>query len=844
MKKAYLLLSSIVFSCGVNTSLAQVNVSNPSITYPDLTSAFAAINVGTHTGDIIVDITASIVEPSGAMATLNPSGVFGSSYTSVTIQPTAANIVVEGDGTAVINLRGADNVIIDGDWLGGGGSQDLTIRNNSIGGGNAAIWLSSTAIGGNNGALANRIANCIFEGVDSDETSYGIISGGSGTLGTSPTAQNNNNRYINNIVRKCRIGIAAIGGTSADIGLQIDGNTVGSLAAGEGLGTRGISVVNVDGALITNNIVRGLSADVAQAVTGIDASQSIFNTTIAGNRVHDITNTDATGFGAVGIYVNSLIGGVSNISIYNNEIHSIASQGHPAAPFAEDNGNYGIAILQEDGYDLYHNTVYLSVPPVTGDGGAAALYLGAAVASPVNLVNNVLINNTTGGVNYSVFCGTASALGSSDVDYNLYYSTGDLGYLGAVTATFADWKTVSGEDKGSVVGLPVMLVVGDGVEPDITDANCWLINGRGLGMASFGLDIDGATRSNTPGFPNDMGAREFTPAAGTLPPVATADAAPSAGGLTTYSVGQRKVARIQWGLGGTVPTTVDVQYYSGIDPALAPLNYPYNNRIHSYYEINETGGTGYTYQVELYFTDAENRAIPDGSLNIVKDTTGAGDWGNKGGSVTSDADGKYVNFSSVLSADGLFTIGNVPLGLDLLTFTAKNNNNVNDLVWSTAAEKNMTNFDVERSANGVDFTAIGSVKCNNNPITNNYKFRDVVPQAGYNYYRLKMNEKDGKATYSNIVAVKNGAVTNVDITSVYPNPASSKISVALNSLVAGERGVQVTDITGKVILSQASSLQEGTNEVSFDVSNLPSGMYLIKASLSDGTVSIQKFVKQ
>ncbi|GEM_PF-3212365 len=844
MKKAYLLLSSIVLSCGV--SLAQVNVSTggPVTTYPNLTDAFFAINTGVHTGDIIIDITASIVEPAGAMATLNPSGVFGSSYTSVTIQPTAANITVEGDGTAVINLRGADNVTIDGDWLGGGGSQDLTIRNTSIGGGNAAIWLSSTAIGGNNGAEGNLFTNCIFEGVDSDETSYGIITGGSGTLGTAPTAQNSNNRFNRNIVRKCRVGIAVIGGTSADAGLQIGNNIVGSLTAGEGLGTRGISVVNVDGAQITNNTVMGVSADVAQAVTGIDLGQSIFNTTISGNRIHDISNLETvTGFGAVGIYVNSAIGGASNVKIYNNEIHTISSQGHPALPFTEDNGTYGIALLQADGYDLYHNTVYLSVAPVSGDGGAAALYIGAAVNfNGVNLSNNVLINNTTGGVNYSVYSALAPVL--DVVDYNLYYSTGDLGYLGTITSTFADWKTVSTDDKGSVVGLPVMLVVGDGVEVDINDANSWLINGRALAMANYGLDINNVVRNTTPGFPNDMGSREFTPAAGVLPPIATADAAPAPSTVTTYSVGQRKIARITWGAGGSVPTTVDLQYYSGIDPATLVPPYPYNSRIHSYYDIQETGGAGYTAQVEFYFTDAENRAIPDGSLRIVKDTTGTGQWGEKGGSVTADVDGKYINQSTVISNLGLFTLGSVPLGLELLTFTAKNNNNINDLAWATASEKNMTHFDVERSDNGVDFAAIGSVKCNNKAMANNYKFSDLQPKTGYNYYRLKMNEKDGSSTYSNIVAVKNGAVTNIDITSVYPNPASSMISVALNSVVAGEVSVQITDITGKIMLSQINALNEGTNEVSFNVSELASGIYMIKASLSDGTVSVQKFVKQ
>jgi hypothetical protein len=839
----------MVLSSVATISSAQVMV-NGSTPYTDLASAFAAINAGTHTGAITIDISASTVEP--GVARLNRGDASPANFTSVDIHVTAANVVVEGSATAVIELRGADAVTIDGHWAGSANpnSRDLTIRNTSTGYNNVCVWITSSTSGGANGANNNLITNCKIEGVSYEETSYGIVTGGSGvTVGATAGFPNNNNRIINNTITKVNTGIAIAGNTGADLNGRITGNTIGTLNFSDAVGPHGISVANVNGMHISNNVILGLTTNVSTLMTGIDlGGNAIVNTEINNNRIHDLENPDETnGFGVAGIYFAPAIVGNNN-KIWNNEIHSLHSYGRDISlPFTGDNGVYGIALLTGEGYNVFHNTVYMNIAHTdfVGGGTSAALYIGAGVdlggTAPVTLMNNILSNTITGpGDQYSVYSEIGAVFDT--IDYNLYNAPAALSYMGAVATTLADWKTLSLQDNGSVSGNIAFTLIADAILVDITSSSSWLANGRAMRLGSFyQADINSTNRSILNGHPNDMGSAEFTPSV--APPIAVASGAPVAGGITTYSVGNRKVAEIEWDNTGTVPTTVDLQYYSGVD---APLYLVTDDKINSYYAIAQTGGTGFGARVKFYYTYAENDDLPDALLQVVKDTTGAGAWSNFGGAAAQDPDGsRYVGFNSnFMETFGNFTLGNHPVSLEFMAFSGKNIGEANQLNWSTASEDHMDNFDVLRSEDGINFRMIGNVKARNEAISNEYIFRDDKPVTGFNYYKLRINALNGGYQYSKVVAVKYGSTTNIDITSLYPNPAMNTITVGLNSLAEDMVNIQVTDIAGKTMISQKNSVVAGSNEVKLDVSGLAAGIYMIKAILADGTVSVQKFVKQ
>lgn len=81
--------------------------------YPTLAAAFAAINAGTHTGAVVVEVVGDTSEI--AVAQLNASGAGGASYTSVLLRPAGgATRTISSAQDRTLLLDGADQVTIDG----------------------------------------------------------------------------------------------------------------------------------------------------------------------------------------------------------------------------------------------------------------------------------------------------------------------------------------------------------------------------------------------------------------------------------------------------------------------------------------------------------------------------------------------------------------------------------------------------------------------------------------------------------------------------------------------------------------------------------------------------------
>lgn len=74
----------------------------------------------------------------------------------------------------------------------------------------------------------------------------------------------------------------------------------------------------------------------------------------------------------------------------------------------------------------------------------------------------------------------------------------------------------------------------------------------------------------------------------------------------------------------------------------------------------------------------------------------------------------------------------------------------------------------------------------------------------------------------------------------YPNPANDNVTVALNA--EGAAHLTVTDVTGKVAMSNAITLSNGTASV--NVANLASGVYTFNVTLETGEVSTFNVVKK
>lgn len=180
------------------------------------------------------------------------------------------------------------------------------------------------------------------------------------------------------------------------------------------------------------------------------------------------------------------------------------------------------------------------------------------------------------------------------------------------------------------------------------------------------------------------------------------------------------------------------------------------------------------------------------------------------------------------------------LPVELLAFEARALETQNLLTWVTASETNNAGFEVERSKDGTNWETLDFVKGYGNSLQErNYKYYDLQPLRGVNYYRLKQVDNDGTFEYSKIVSVTTKAAESFAFT-LYPNPTKEGFTLELTGTNEVSFSLQLIDQLGRVI--QEWNKLEGTNHT-FDTSHLASGFYTVIAR-NEQQSFVQRLVKQ
>jgi hypothetical protein len=171
------------------------------------------------------------------------------------------------------------------------------------------------------------------------------------------------------------------------------------------------------------------------------------------------------------------------------------------------------------------------------------------------------------------------------------------------------------------------------------------------------------------------------------------------------------------------------------------------------------------------------------------------------------------------------------------------------LEWVTATETNNKGFELQRSADGRNFSALSFIATRapqgNSHTQLQYSYTDAGPVKGTNYYRLKQVDKDGKISYSTVVLVKSPGANGITFIDVYPNPVKDKVKIKLASTTVSKVDIFITDLAGRVIKQQPVRLTAGDNLVEMETRHLPAGQYLLKLVCSNGCESaVERLVKQ
>lgn len=218
------------------------------------------------------------------------------------------------------------------------------------------------------------------------------------------------------------------------------------------------------------------------------------------------------------------------------------------------------------------------------------------------------------------------------------------------------------------------------------------------------------------------------------------------------------------------------------------------------------------------------------TLRVGRDD-GANGWINTGGigtangsgSITSDAFTSFNSYFTLANPD----IGNNWLPVELTSFIGQRIGDCNQLSWTTASELNCDYFELQRSEDGINFTAIHqAAAAGTSSASQNYNFRDCQHPA-ISYYRLRIVDFDGTYSWSKVVTLRDKDRKTL---LTYPNPSADgnfKIRVP----DAGQWLLRVTDASGRSVIQ---SLTDFSGEKEFH-QNLQPGVYMVQLLSSEGT---------
>ncbi|MGC4102973.1 T9SS type A sorting domain-containing protein [Ferruginibacter sp.] len=210
---------------------------------------------------------------------------------------------------------------------------------------------------------------------------------------------------------------------------------------------------------------------------------------------------------------------------------------------------------------------------------------------------------------------------------------------------------------------------------------------------------------------------------------------------------------------------------------------------------------------------------------------------------------QYGNYTVTYSVSGCSTLVSrtmlirncyAVLPVILTNFSAQLNERCEPILhWQSSYETNTSRYEIQYSttANGNDWQTIAAVTNLGDPGSGVKKYDYTVAGtiSGKMFYRLKIIDADGVATYSTTLVVK-GTCNDMSAV-VYPNPVINNAMV----MITGFKGIiegQLYNATGQLISKK--TFVNGTNLL--NTAGLPDGVYMLKISGNSGQEKLIKLV--
>ena len=200
-----------------------------------------------------------------------------------------------------------------------------------------------------------------------------------------------------------------------------------------------------------------------------------------------------------------------------------------------------------------------------------------------------------------------------------------------------------------------------------------------------------------------------------------------------------------------------------------------------------------------------------------------------------DASSRGLFFMSLPDLPGISSAAdstpNTPLPAKYISFDVQvKADKTVSLRWKTGDETNIDHFEIERSADGINWNSLANVFPQ---LSREYSYTDLSPDEGINYYRVKEADIDGTFFYS---TVKSVMLENETKFLIWPNPASE----VLHARLPFAKGIfEMIDASGRILFSNVIN----SNNITIPMLQLRPGEYFLQIH-NDKATLIERFIKQ
>lgn len=215
------------------------------------------------------------------------------------------------------------------------------------------------------------------------------------------------------------------------------------------------------------------------------------------------------------------------------------------------------------------------------------------------------------------------------------------------------------------------------------------------------------------------------------------------------------------------------------------------------------------------------------------------------GSSTADVTGHGYNGTLMGSSIPGWSTGFACSGLlpvNFLSISASKTNAGVELDWKVAGEKEILQYEIERSTDGTLFNTVGTVPANRGT---SYSWIDQSPVSSASFYRIKSVELSGTIKYSSVVRLP--ARNEKSTILVSPNPIKGNdLNLQFKNQEKGKYTIQLSDAMGRILLAATVQHPGGSSNQTIELpASARNGIYQLTISGTGKRSYTQKlFIKQ